>query len=376
MGSTRASTRRRKGFPSELGKPTSQEFQLSELHRRKVSMQTNYNRSAILFLAILSISLIPHSPVSHHPLQLAIKSIGKTDSSEWAHDYETRLFAAELRGRGQALPVHVRWLHAPKTGTSFANTLIRWGCPNSGETFITPRKERPANLTHPLTTTHSWDWLFLNASGRSWLRAHCTPRLARHRGDRIRYAFNMHKGLERWEVRHAAGLFRLPLQRVYSNYVHLSKHYNENRAPRESIASFVTRTEFWSQQSKLLLGRHYRDQRVLTDEDVRNAVMMVKSMLFVGLTEHFQLSCRLFHAMLGGVPHQAQFENVRPGINRYRNQALRAADFRYDEAVFNGWRDKADDVVYEAARDRFWKDVQRYATEIEKDGLGPVQFPP
>lgn len=64
----------------------------------------------------------------------------------------------------------------------------------------------------------------------------------------------------------------------------------------------------------MLLGRHYREEREVTRrEAIKAALIVTRRLRFVGLTEEFELSCRLFHAMLGAVPHRAQFENVRPG---------------------------------------------------------------
>lgn len=224
--------------------------------------------------------------------------------------------------------------------------------------------------------TFSWDWLFLNESGRGWLRKHCSKRLVTTHAPsgELHYALYMHRALKKWEVDEAVAMFRLPLQRMYSNYLHLNLHYNETRGCKRSLRDFLQKPKFWSQQTKLLLGRSYRDKRTLTQSDGTRAALLVERLRFVGLTEEFELSCRLFHAMFGGVPHRAQFENIRPGILRYRTRFERSSSFRYDESQFNGWTDPADDVVYEAARRRFWNDVETMKSEIEKDGLGPVKM--
>lgn len=129
-----------------------------------------------------------------------------------------------------------------------------------------------------------------------------------------------------------------------------------------------------SQSAKMLLGRHYRDERVVTIREAHRAAGIVRRMAFVGLTEQFELSVRLFHARFGGVPHRAQFANVRPGLRRVAGVDKRAETFRYDERVFGGWRDAADEIVYAAASRRFWRDVAELRHEIVKDGLGEVHI--
>ena len=291
-------------------------------------------------------------------------------------DYGRRLRHALLHGRKRPQYAFLRWLHIPKTGTSFVNTIIRWGCPAvSPHIFITPRKERPGELGVSLNETLSWDWFFLNHSGRAWLQNHCDGRLVTtHPSKRVpHFSLCMHRAVSHWEIPHTAAIFRLPLQRVYSNYMHLSLHYNESRTPRQSLSSFVSKPQFASQQTKLLLGRHYRDKRPVTTKEALQAAAIVTNRLrFVGLTEEFELSSRLFHAKFGGVPHRSQFENVRPGISRYKTKVGRSGAFRYDEALFQGWRDSADEIVYHAARRRFWREVRAMRNEIELDGLNPV----
>lgn len=289
-------------------------------------------------------------------------------------DYERRWERARRLGRRQPAHVFLRWLHIPKTGTSFVNTVLRWGCNASDDLFVVPRLERPPEMRWMMRETLNWDWLFTNESGRAWLREHCADRLTTTHpvSGEVHYALHMHRALTVWEIGKAVGMFRLPLQRMYSNYLHLNLHYNQSRRVREGLDKFVQKPKFWSQQAKLLLGRNYRDTRVLTEEDGRRAIGVIRRLRFVGLTEEFELSCRLFHAMFGGVPHRAQFENVRPGIHRYRTKEERSSHFRYDEREFGGWRDPVDHAVYEEARRRFWADVRAMRAEIEHDGLGPV----
>lgn len=316
---------------------------------------------------LLAASLFSHYQTSHHT--------STASRSDQLHlDYSTRLADALKRGRQKPQQQYIVWLHVPKTGTSFINTLIRWGCPTAGrDVFIIPKAQRPANMSHlTLPYTHNWHWLMLTTAGRYWVRQHCEGRLIKHNQSSLR----MHMPLRKHEMHLAVALFRSPLQRIYSSYKHVSQHYNSSRPPIVSLRAFVSDAQFRSQHAKLLLGRPYRDARAVTEAEAREAGDVVNRLAFVGLTEHFALSCRLFHARFGGVPHRAQFENVRPATGRVHSATRRDETFRYDESVFQGWRDFADEIVYEAARRRFWTDVETFKAAIEVDGLGDVQMLP
>lgn len=98
----------------------------------------------------------------------------------------------------------VLWLHIPKTGTSFANTLIRWGCPNATEgDFVIPRESSDA-LSVSFNATMTWNWLSRAPHGRKWLYNHCRHRLsatpssssARH----PLFSFNIHRPMKRSEA--------------------------------------------------------------------------------------------------------------------------------------------------------------------------------
>lgn len=311
-----------------------------------------------------------------------------------ANDHARRLRKAVSKGRSLPKQRFLIWLHIPKTGTSFVNTLIRWGCgPNTttdgsstgdssdsgnatgADVFVIPFKEIPSDMSHlSVAGTLTWDWLFRAKAGRKWLRRHCMHRLVDE--DTYDYSLNMHAGLKARHVEQAVAMFRLPKQRLYSSYLHINYHYRENRTSRLSLKQFLDKPRFLSQHAKVLLGRDYRDKQFVDSDAAARLVPLIASRLaFVGLTEQFELSVRLFHSLFGGVPHRLQFENVRPSILRYQSAARRSHSFRYDEREFEeGWDDVPDRIVHDAARRRFWRDVCANRLQIEYDGLGPVHI--
>lgn len=290
-------------------------------------------------------------------------------------DHQRRWNHAHAKGHRPTINRFLLWLHIPKTGTSFANTLIRWGCPPARlDVFVVPRKERPAQIQLSLNTTLAWDWLFDSSRGRRWLRLNCPQRLSTTDKvtGKIVYSFNIHAPLQKLLVNDTVAMFRLPLQRTYSNYLHIDRHYDDEKQSRMTLKEFFQKPQFLSQQTKLLLGYDYRFNGVLSKKQAIEASKMIDRLAFVGLTEYFELSVRLFHAKFGGVPHRAQFENVRPSIQRYKLAGKRHCSFRYDEADFGDWKDEPDEIVYNSARLRFWRDVCHFRKHIELDGLGPV----
>jgi len=84
--------------------------------------------------------------------------------------------------------------------------------------------------------------------------------------------------------------------------------------------------------------------------DVRTAVARLDGFKFAGLTEHWDLSICLFHAMFGGECNQHEFENMRPtkvGGKKPANPFGDATD-PYDEAV------------YAKVAAVFWDNVRRF----------------
>lgn len=331
--------------------------------------------SQLFLFLVLVVVLQFVSPDFHLRLRLPQQSISRIttfDAPKWLeNDHDQRWLVAHAQGRPSPIRTFLLWIHVPKTGTSFSNTLIRWGCPNhSPNIFITPLKEIPPDLPSSLSlkSTHTWDWLFHSRDGRAFLRTNCHHRLTSKNN---RYSFNMHRPLlSLREVENTVMFFRSPNQRLYSSYLHINYHYNSSKPSRLTLPNFLSRPRFLSQHSKLLLGKDYRSPKLLTLRHSHIVVhQIIPNLAFVGLTEHFQLSVRLFHAMFGGVPHRSQFDNVRPSISR-----IKRIVHAYDESEFNGWKDKVDEIVYEQAKKRFWKDICQHRKVIEFDGLGSISI--
>ena len=92
-----------------------------------------------------------------------------------------------------------------------------------------------------------------------------------------------------------------------------------------------------------------------------------RDVLFVGLTELWNLSVCAFHRQLGGTPQPAEFAPSR----QYNGTAKGSS--RYFASELPGYYDEYDEYVYEWARSRFVRDVSnlsgwRCAMERWEDG--------
>ena len=69
---------------------------------------------------------------------------------------------------------------------------------------------------------------------------------------------------------------------------------------------------------------------------------------FAGITEWWDASICLFHAISGGDPHDVQFKNIHPGSGSSAKQ-----DGLYDASILLGKVDAHDLFIYEKAKERF-----------------------
>jgi hypothetical protein len=91
--------------------------------------------------------------------------------------------------------------------------------------------------------------------------------------------------------------------------------------------------------------------------NVTLAIERLDGFAFVGLTEEFDLSVCLFHHMFGGECIDVEFFNMRKG--RYESE-VETQQFETDLAQLEALGDPWDTPLYEAASQRFWKDVREH----------------
>jgi hypothetical protein len=116
-------------------------------------------------------------------------------------------------------------------------------------------------------------------------------------------------------------------------------------------------------QSPLMAEALFNMSQGVTVDMVRQAVRNLERMDFVGLTDHWTESVCLFHKMHGTSPTAPEFLNNRPGGSSVASiDAAKHATTKHDTSALDGWWDEADEVVYRAAKARFRRDMQRHTT--------------
>lgn len=216
-------------------------------------------------------------------------------------------------------PKELRWLHAPKTGSSFINVLVTWACPD----FL----ERSDISLIEAGLDGGWDHLRL--------RQHC------FQGNHIYAAghlpIELGVGWNNWNKHRGTfvGMFRPPEKRLLSNFLH-----NQQDVPGMQNMSFALYARSTAGcVVRLLNGEACRREATMgvpiSESMVSAAVRRLHGFAFVGLTDEWELSVCLFHKMFGGNCHAREFRNLRPGsYPRQLTPRMSQAIDPFDSAVF------------------------------------------
>eukprot|EP00930_Biecheleria_cincta_P089106 TRINITY_DN78368_c0_g1_i1.p1 TRINITY_DN78368_c0_g1~~TRINITY_DN78368_c0_g1_i1.p1 ORF type:complete len:367 (+),score=50.83 TRINITY_DN78368_c0_g1_i1:56-1156(+) len=101
--------------------------------------------------------------------------------------------------------------------------------------------------------------------------------------------------------------------------------------------------------------------------DVEAAVRKVGELGFVGLTEEWNMSVCLFHAKFGGRILASEIYNTRPGVYRTAQEDKQKLETLTAQAerMLGDWPATIEMRVYEAARARFWQEIERWGVRRE-----------
>ena len=113
-------------------------------------------------------------------------------------------------------------------------------------------------------------------------------------------------------------------------------------------------------QTKMLLGRRCQDDKFYPSREgqERARQFVDNDMAFVGLLEEWERSVCLWHARFGGPLYRAELTDTRP------TTSVLGQPTGYNESVLDGIVDPADELIYDAAATRFWRDVRAYAAPV------------
>lgn len=261
----------------------------------------------------------------------------------------------------------VRWLHVPKTSTSFLITIMRRYC-DVGVDF-----SFGSCVTASLVMSYFENLVRLYCRDSLYVPAESMPG-----GGRSMEPIVDHSPLYARDVPHAYGLFRTPTARMVSHYQYFVNRSNEY-SPKSSLKVFPTERDFLASapdqgcQTKMLLGHYCNHPMSLNASHVNKAQSVLNAMRFVGISDYFDLSVELFHATFGGQDHPSEHSNNRPGrVNKAAWKAKAAAmadgtqEMEYEVVQWNAGRnatypvDDVEEQVFGLAVERFRADLALY----------------
>jgi len=279
----------------------------------------------------------------------------------WSDAQSRVLSSSELRvpplGPGRLDIQRLAWLHIPKSGTSFANVLLGTGCPGLDDGDI-------------------MDVSFANADGQmvgNFMSSHCHRCIA---GFRLCPGHNpVGAACNEWSQHegHFVSMFRSPEQRLLSGYYAKRHGLRDYTGPFDETHPLMSYAKLMQGcTTRMLIGlpcgisHPSTPPHVPTENQTQLAISRLSGFAFIGLTDQWELSVCLFHAMFGGECQSREFANVRPH-SYYEHMsdasgAVRANhSSKYDTAPLGNWTDKADGQVWLAARKMFWNNVLKYS---------------
>lgn len=250
-----------------------------------------------------------------------------------------------LASRRQGHPVE--WLHIPKTGTSFGNTLLLWACPE-------------------LNTT-----LWITASGVADLPAGCKAKFYLHPGNRKEWFVGDHTSLENRsddQLKNVFTFVRSPMTKIASGYHFIQSvmlQQSTTNVTEADICAFARKSTVahmaLGAQVKTIAGnamtvveREYPSHEFgsaepPTSAEIELACARLHSFAFVGITELWAASICLFHNKFGGRAHAVEHVNVNRG--RYHSDG---SITRVDCS------DNADATLFRCALSRFFAELSNF----------------
>ena len=206
---------------------------------------------------------------------------------------------------------HVTWLHVPKAGTSFGTTVIHFGCtlPDSVKPHCNSTVYKSACVSQLNAVFEEYP--FAQHCNRSVLDerridGHQPPQWPKDSGSVVAMLREPTQRLvSSWRFWSALRLYN-------------SRHSNSNSTREQtSLDAYAARFYAKGCAATMIAGGHCGVHTTLSEaaaEALKHeaARRLRDDFAFVGLVEHWNLSICLFHAMHGGRVIPAEFENSRP----------------------------------------------------------------
>ena len=279
--------------------------------------------------------------------------------ARWSTDAER---AALCDGAAHPYPPHsrrpVRWVHVPKTGTSFMNTVWHYACslpPTASASDFSAMYEKhfaqrfpPAEHCARLMLDHSPATHKPIGDGEWAAHAGAFVTMLRAPSTRLVSAFKHGRHCIQDcspEMRNAP-----PCTAVRD-----ARRLNKCRALRRAtgLREYAEQPAALGCAARMLVGRACNEPLALRANESRAAAARLGSVGFgfVGLVEEWNLSVCLFHRLLGGTPRPQEFSAVR--VNKQTTII-----FRRHPDLARALRDPADELLYAVATRRFRRQVR------------------
>lgn len=199
---------------------------------------------------------------------------------------------------------NVEWLHITKTGTSFGNTLVLWACPELDPEVVWVHA---GGVRAPATCLAKF-------------RPEPLARKGWPIGDHISVANRSEA-----ELRNVVTMVRWPPAIVASWYFYFKQQ--NKRTPgnvtEEAICQAAQSTKVLYIMGWMIAGKHDSKGNPVSDEVmVKNACHRLSLFAFVGVTDFWDASVCLFHAMHGGVTRSIESVNVRESKRWQHNEPV------------------------------------------------------
>jgi len=229
-------------------------------------------------------------------------------------------------------PTEIVWLHIPKCGTSFLNTLYHYACPGIPEDAEVGTKTDPEHQEFDLTKKYPMD--------ESWDTI-CTMRF-----EMFNVYVRAHDPIyDDTKLENVFTMFRDPFDRLVSGFNYHRHMDGKEKWIRQLIGKavkgksreiqFKMYTEFGDLlgcQTKMIVGYHCASNHVLTKADLQKAKERVEKFGFIGITGEWNRSICLFHKQFGGQIYDVEYQNNR--------------EQHYTKDEFTRINDKNDDELY------------------------------
>lgn len=241
----------------------------------------------------------------------------------------------------------IEWVHVPKTGASFVNTLthipgvcpgLPWSC------YADAPANTLANSYDPVIQLFSAYDLGKKCNTSVW---DVNVRLADHWGlESLPGGFDAGKG-------RFMTFMRQPEQRCLSHLLWERKQHNIDQDTLHNN-DFIHKVLCGGIMTKILTrSKYFMDPILPTNAEVSEAKRRLQTgFSFIGITDHWNLSMCLFNKMFNQSCRAHQFKNAHPtagtGISTYNITDL------------NGWRDVYDGELYEVALKIFDANLKKY----------------